>query len=209
MKIISYSKLASLTPTRRLVPPSVNAQIAFTLIEMLLVLVIIAVMVGGVVVSLQGRSDAHELKLAARDLTAAVTFASSQAAQTGQAHRVRFTDNARRFLVESIDPLHETKFIPVMGTAGAPHALPANITIVEPFLSQGNTPMTTTHAIVFDPTQGMFAGAVQLRNRAGDEITIEVYEGSSYAVISDIKPKTTNETNSSSLESASTGILTP
>ena len=68
---------------------------------MLLVLTIIGVLVAATVAALSGRGETLALRVATRDLAAAINHAAATARSSGTAHRITFADDGRSYRVES------------------------------------------------------------------------------------------------------------
>lgn len=145
----------------------------FTLVELLLVLVIMAVCTGGVAVSLKGRQDHHALKAASRDLAEAIRYAAGEAALMELPHRVSFTGD-RSYRVEKLDRDTSGEFVPVTGTAGRQRSLTGNIQIVGFWGPDGQIMTPAPECLVFDQTPGSFSGQIRLQGLSSQRITIYV-----------------------------------
>lgn len=145
---------------------------AFTLVEMLLVITIMAVLSGALVVSLKGRQDEMALRAAAQDLSEAVRYAALQARTFNRPCRVVFTPNLSEYKVE-IFQVREMRFIPAAGRAGLPKRLTPGIDIAEiaPALPVANDVIA---GMVFGSNGAGYSGRVSLKNRAGRMTHIEV-----------------------------------
>lgn len=149
---------------------------AFTLVEMLLAVVMIGILAGAVVVTLHGRRDTYALESAAKDLAAAIRFAVAEAKFKRSLHRVALSDDLRSYRVEFV-PNGKTDFRAAKGMAGAARRLADGVWIAS--VDVGDRwidPLRTR--LEFGPTGGGFAGAIELQNRGGATIRIEVVAGS-------------------------------
>ena len=147
---------------------------AFTLVELLLVLTILAVFSGSVVVSLSGRGDAVALRTAANDLAAAIRLAASRARLTGQAHRVVMAAENGPFHIEAL-PDGEDGFVAAPGMAGRERNLPKGVRVVE--LRDRDVRVDSPWSLEFFPDGSGFAGRVDMGSRYEKLVGIEVTEG--------------------------------
>jgi prepilin-type N-terminal cleavage/methylation domain-containing protein len=145
----------------------------FTLVELLLVLVIIAVCTGGVAVSLKGRQEPHALKVASRDLAEAIRYAAGEAGLTGLPHRVAFTGD-RSYRVEKLDKDSSGEFVPVTGTAGRQRSITGNIRIIGFWGPDGQMIAPVPECLVFDQTPSSFSGQIQLQGMSSQRVAIYV-----------------------------------
>ncbi len=146
---------------------------AFTLVEMLLVLVIIAVLSSSVAVSVCGRSGKRALRVAARDLAAAIGYASCRAKLVGHEHRVVFLQEGRAYRVESLVGGFGGQFAPVRGQAGAERSMPPDVRIAS-VSDNTDTFKEVPDWLEFGSGDCGFAGRIVLQNEAGLSASIEV-----------------------------------
>ena len=152
---------------------AVSSPRAFTLVEMLMVLVIIAVLSSSVAVSVSGRSGKRALRVAARDLAAAIGYASSQARLVGHEHRVVFLADGRAYRVEALVSEFDGQFAPVRGQAGAERSMPPDVRIAS--VSGSNGPFKEVPDwLRFGSGDCGFTGRIVLQNEAGRSASIEV-----------------------------------
>jgi prepilin-type N-terminal cleavage/methylation domain-containing protein len=151
---------------------------AFTLVEMLLVLLVISVMAGAAVVNLRGRQDGHALRAAAKDLAAAMQFAAARAEAEDCPYRVALDDKLQSFQVECLRP-GSAGFVGAEGMAGAKKAMARGVTVdaIAPASPDASPPEDKTAALYFLPDGGGFAGSVKLKNRAAEVVHIDVLPG--------------------------------
>ena len=146
---------------------------AFTLVELMIVMVIIAVFATGVVVSFQGRQDIYALHAATKDLAATVGYTARQSKLNQCTYRIAFYDDLKRYRVETINYGTTIDFVPVNGRAGMIKLLPAGVQISE-ILSDGHTINHLPDTLTFRPDGSGFSGRIELRNRKGETMQIEV-----------------------------------
>jgi prepilin-type N-terminal cleavage/methylation domain-containing protein len=137
----------------------------FTLAEMLIVMVIIAVLAGGVVVSLQGRHDDYALQMAAKDLAAALNCAISRSKLRSVPHRLAFYDNMKGYRVEAVRAGTPVDFSPVEGRAGILKNLPEGVEITT-VLFDGQQIDRLPESFEFASNGEGFSGLIELKNRA-------------------------------------------
>ena len=169
-------------------PPSLSplyrtASCGFTLAELLVVLLLIAVMTTSVAVALQGREDPHALRVAAEDLATALRYAESESRRSQKPLRLVLAEDGQSFWVEFSDRASErdTDFVPVRGLAGQPHTLTDGITLsltysdnyLDPSLSQSAT-QAGAEEIYFGRGVDSFAGELLLQNEALDALRVVV-----------------------------------
>ena len=104
-------------PRREVRSPRRNKP-AFTLVELLLVLTLLAIFAASLSVSLAGRPDGYAIRVAAEDLAMALRFAATQAKAGQTSHRVAFYENHAQYRVEIADPRTNGGFAPARGQAG-------------------------------------------------------------------------------------------
>lgn len=146
----------------------------FTLVELLLVLVLIAILAGSMVVSLTGRKESFSLQTSARDLAATIRFAGQFARQYHTTCRVRFDESSRYYQMEHLaasDPALD--FIPVRGQAGRQRSLAEGIQITG--ITTGvNETQSLPEWLEFYRDGSGFAGRIELANQKEETIAIEV-----------------------------------
>ena len=103
-----------------------RASSAFTLIELVLVLVVLSVLMAIAAPSLRGWSRGTKLRDASEQVLAAARYARSQAVTTGANHRVEFDADSNAYRVTALDG---EQYIPATGEFGRVVALPPGITL--------------------------------------------------------------------------------
>lgn len=146
---------------------------AFTLVEMLIVVVIITVLAGGVVVSLQGRYDVHALDLAAKDLASTISYGIRQSTIRQTDHRLAFYDRMRTYRVEMrVSPFTE-EFVPVAGRAGMTRSLPEGVQITG-ITRDGQDIEPLPEVLSWGGGDSGFYGVIELADRQAGIARIEV-----------------------------------
>ena len=151
------------------------AKQAFTIVEMLVVVVIIAIIAGGAIVSLRGRKDIYAIQVSAYDLASALRFAAGQARMKQTRCRVALDSSRKQYQVERIaaGSMTETDFTPVIGKAGTVKKLAEGVEIIE--VSQdGREIHPLPDFFEFNDKGPGFYGRIKLQNRLGDRLSIEV-----------------------------------
>ena len=147
---------------------------AFSLAELLIVLVILSTMAGGVMVAVSGRQESFALSTAAKDLASAIRFARQAAVQEHKSFRLVFGDLGQGFRIEeTASPAGSSDFKPAPGGAGAWRWFAKGVRIVkitDAMQMGGESPQSIT----FNPDETGFQGALILENQQKDLLTIEV-----------------------------------
>jgi len=84
----------------RLIAPSAAGKRAFTLIELMVVVVLIGIMTALIVPEMKGTYEEALLRSSSRELVNVLSLASSRAVSINQLHRVRLDSHSGRYLVE-------------------------------------------------------------------------------------------------------------
>lgn len=137
---------------------------AFTLIEMILVLVVLAIALAVTVPSLSGWGARGKLRNAAQEFLAATQFARSQAAATAKTHRIEIDAATGRYAVSALGE-DGTTWSPAFGEFGSPTVPSRGITLA---VSGGEN----AGAILFYPNGRATPATVSVRDAAGDTIDI-------------------------------------
>jgi len=159
------------SPPQRVVWAQPNA--GFTLVEMLLVVVLLATLTGTLTVSLRGRLDSHALRIAARDLAAAVRFSISEARLTRLPHRIAFQDGWTCYRVERAESAAGSEYVPVKNLAGRMRTLAKQVHIAGASVD-GESRDDVPEFLPQYPAGEGFSGGIQLANRTGETMTIEI-----------------------------------
>lgn len=154
-------------------PGNFPARQAFTLVEMLLVLILISLLASGAVVSLRGRKDTYALQVSTHDLAKAMELAVSQAKLKQSTHRVVFNDPRQTYRVEKATTDSALEFTPAQGQAGMGNSLIEGVRISRVWYAE-NKSIPLPSSFEFYAGGGGFYGRIELVNRTGDSKTIEV-----------------------------------
>lgn len=146
---------------------------AFTLAELLLVLVLMGILTSGAVVAFQGRQQSHALRMTARDLSVAFEAARIAAKRKRLTSHVRFYNEHRQYRVEIAVAEGIADYEPVVGRAGILNRLPDSITI-STVLADGMPINPIPVAYEFSPDGNGFHGKVVLQNTNGEVASVEV-----------------------------------
>jgi len=169
--------------------PNGSGSSAFTLVEMLLVLVIMSFFAGAIAVSLHGRADMLALRSATNDLASTIQYAARQAQGRGVPHRVALErpgkDSARPYAYRVqiwSDPGQE--FVDAHGLAGQRHLLPEGISLGRvTSAAPGNSANTSViDYLDFLPDQG-FYGTLELSDRTGRVVTLQIMPVTAQVVV--------------------------
>ncbi len=109
-------------------PQSAIAPRAFTLVEMLVVVVIVSIMSVAIVAEMHGTYQDALLRATSRELAAACNAASSRAISVNRPHRIRLDPLAHRYFLER-GTRGGSDFFPVKDVPGGSGTLDARITI--------------------------------------------------------------------------------
>ena len=149
---------------------------AFTLVEVLLVVVIMGVMLSSVIVSLRGRADQRQLEESVKGLAATIRYARQEAAARREPHRLVFTDDLLSYRVEWFNALTQ-QYEPSRGMAGIFRPLGPGVTVSD-FGADVRASPTDPANLAFSPDGSGYHGTLTLA--APDRVSkkIEVLAGS-------------------------------
>jgi len=150
-----------------------RADSAFTLVEMLLVVVLLATLTGTLAASLSGRVDRHALRIAGKDLAMAVRFSVAEARLKRLPHRVAFHDHWTSYRVEKAESGAGREYTPVRSLAGQVKTLAKQVRVAG-VSTDGRLLESLPEALPQYPNGNGFRGEIQLANRAGETLTIKV-----------------------------------
>jgi len=157
---------------------------AFTLVELLIVLVLIAVLAGSAVVALQGRPGEYALRFAGKDLAAAIRSAARRAAEEQHTYRVAFFEDHRAYRIEVLAPESDTGFVPASGKGGGVTTLPEGVSI-ESVACEGTAIEPLPEELLLAPDGNGFCGVITLRNRRAQCVRIEVMYGTGQVAVTE------------------------
>jgi prepilin-type N-terminal cleavage/methylation domain-containing protein len=103
---------------------------AFTLIELTVVILLIAIMSAAIIPAMRGTYQDALLRSTSRDLVNSLGIAYSRAVSLNQLHRVRFDTRTGRYLVERRDPAGvREEFVPIKDIPGCEGTMDARISL--------------------------------------------------------------------------------
>jgi type II secretion system protein H len=162
---------------------------AFTLIELMVVIVIIGIMTAMIIPEMKGSYEDALLRSASRDLVNVFDLAYSRAVSLNQLRRVRLDETTGRYMVEKRVILNGREdFIPAGDVPGDKGALDSRISIefrrpddnsAEPAAlsgaaaTDGASPMNEA-AITFYPDGTADPGEIVLRDRQGFRLALRI-----------------------------------
>ncbi len=157
---------------------------AFTLIEMVVVIVLISIMAAMIIPEMKGSFNDALLRSTGRDLVNVFSFASSRAVGLGQCYRVRFDAPNGRYAVErQIHGGTGTDFVPLKDVSGAEGRLDSHIAVAISApeesssgndLSPGPAAQSLPDAISFYPDGTADAAEIQLRDPDGFQLLLQL-----------------------------------
>jgi type II secretion system protein H len=107
-----------------------DGQKAFTLIELTVVILLVAIMSAAIIPAMRGTYQDALLRSTSRELVNSFGIAYSRAVSLNQLHRVRFDTRTGRYLVERRDPTGRAdEFVPVKDIPGCEGTLDARISL--------------------------------------------------------------------------------
>ena len=115
----------------RLIAPSAAGKRAFTLIELMVVVVLIGIMTALIVPEMKGTYEEALLRSSSRELVNVLSLASSRAVSINQLHRVRLDSHSGRYLVGRRASGGETgvHFVPLRDVPGCEGKIDARISM--------------------------------------------------------------------------------
>lgn len=154
----------------------------FTLAELLVVLLIIGVLVGGSVVAFGSRRDKTQMLYGAKQLASALQWAASESRLHHAAYRVVLDDTAKHFRIErtigypAVGIESSEVFQPLAGRPGQWIELPAAIQAIQLVDDAGNF-LLTPSLFEFRAEHAGFSGIIELVGKQ-ESVLIEVLQGS-------------------------------
>jgi type II secretion system protein H len=161
---------------------------AFTLMELMVVIVLISIMTALIIPEMKGTYEDALLRSTGRELAEAFALASSRAVSQNQSHRVQLDAHSGRYLVERKTRLGGQEiFVPLKDVSGSEGKLdpriaveirhPGEMTEVvagEPPPSGDNQPSVQPDSIAFNPDGTADAIEILLRDRAGFQLVLQL-----------------------------------
>ncbi len=143
-----------------------NCRAAFTLIELMVVLIIIAVMSAMIVGEMSGNFQDALLRSSSRQLISVFNLASSRAISVNRLCRVRFDRVTGHYVIEKHD--RGDIFVPTRDVAGSEGALDTRISIRIQDAGEVETPeRAPDNAVNFYPDGTADGREIDLRDRQG------------------------------------------
>ena len=159
----------------------INRPVGFTLVELLIVIVIMAILTAVIVPEMKGMLEGELLHSTSRKLTRALGTAYRESVTSNRPHRLRIDTSRGRFLIERRATLEEstTGFVPLTDTADAQGTWDRRIRLeiaeIEEELEADESPSplpeaetdTLSDAILFKPDGTTERREIRLRDRQG------------------------------------------
>ena len=164
---------------------------AFTLTELMVVLVLIAILSAAIIPAMRGTYQDALLRSTSRDLVNSLGIACSRAVSLNQLHRIRFDTRTGRYLIERRDPGGRAdEFVPIKDIPGSEGTLDARISLQ--IHKQGDGPadasgspadstaggeqamVASDGAISFYPDGTADGAELELRDRAGFRLGLQI-----------------------------------
>ncbi|MEO6183816.1 MAG: prepilin-type N-terminal cleavage/methylation domain-containing protein [Verrucomicrobiota bacterium] len=170
--------------------PNQARRLGFTLLELMVVLVLMAIMSAMIVPEMKGTFEDALLRSTSRDLVSVLNLAYSRAIAINQVHRVRLDPSSGKYFVETRVRGGERgdDFLPVRDVAGSEGKLDQRISIVirnsnenpseistDPTLStsQSREP-ESDNTISFYPDGTADRRDIQLKDRDGFQVSLQI-----------------------------------
>lgn len=114
----------------RMVGSNTDGRRAFTLIELTVVILLIAIMSAAIIPAMRGTYQDALLRSTSRELVNSLGIAYSRAVSLNQLHRIRFDTQTGRYQVERRDPsAAREEFVPIKDIPGCQGTLDARISL--------------------------------------------------------------------------------
>ena len=168
----------------KLISPIQNESRAFTLIELMTVIVIIGIMTAMIIPEMRGTYEDALLRSTSRDLVSVFELASSRAISLNQLHRVRLDTTTGHYMVERQAPDGgPEEFIPLKDVSGCAGELDQRISVEihrpgedasEALGADTSQNQNQPEAISFYPDGTADAVMIQFQDRAGFRIGLRL-----------------------------------
>ena len=170
--------------------PPVGRNNAFTLIELVVVLVLIGIMAAVIVPEMRGTFEGEVLRSTSRNLANALGLAYSQSVSLNQRHRLVIDTEKSRYRIERLSRSEEegSGFVPLQNVSGAEGRLDERIRIEvhEPasngeeegrnnaMMAQPDAEPQPRNSVTFMPDGRAQAAEIRLRDRTGFGLALRV-----------------------------------
>jgi prepilin-type N-terminal cleavage/methylation domain-containing protein len=173
----------------KLMPSSADGRIAFTLIELMVVIALIAILSAMIIPEMRGTYEDALLRSTSRDLVNAFDIASSRAVSLNQLHRVRLDPKSGRYVIEKRvrEGMQGDEFAPLKDVSEGEGRLDTRISIQvqrpdEPPVDasrdmtagEGNEKHERIESISFNSDGTADAAEVVLRDRQGFRLALRI-----------------------------------
>ncbi len=162
--------------------PVKHRRAAFTLIELMVVLIVIAIMSAVIIGEMSGNFQDALLRASSRQLISVFNLASSRAVSINRLHRVRFDRVSGSYVVEKHD--RGDNFVPARDVPGSEGALDSRISIriqepgeietPEPDMQTERPERATDNAVNFYPDGTTDGREIELRDREGFGLALRI-----------------------------------
>lgn len=146
---------------------------AFTLVELLIVLVLMAILSSGAIVAFRGRQKSYALKMATSDLAMAIEYAQSLARNMALKTRLSFDAEHKKYRIEQQAAIGFENYLPVAGRAGMERNIPGSVNISGIMIGdlQTTPPLQNLN---FSTSENSFYGKIELQNDLGEKMSVQI-----------------------------------
>jgi len=160
-----------------------QARYAFTLAELLIVLVLMAVFSGGAIVAFRGRQKTYALKMATSDLAVAIECAQSLARNNTLNSRLTFGPEYKKYRIERQSTIGLENYISAAGRAGMERNIPGSVSISG--ITIDGLPVTPAPLTIGFPASGNgFYGKIELQNDLGEKMSVQIEKHTGQVLLS-------------------------
>ena len=146
---------------------------AFTLPELLLVIVLIGILSGGAVVSLRGRGQIHALAFAAKDLAATIEYGREYGPAHGRSCRLAWMSDHRGYRLEEAELSDGAALTPLRGRCGQGHWLPESVRL-SAVCDAADPLASVSESLTLSWPNASFSGTIELRASTGQRAVVTV-----------------------------------
>lgn len=156
----------------------------FTLIEMLMVLVLLAIFASGMAVLFAGRQDTHVLEAAVKDVVASVNYVQNQSKLKHRPYRIHFDIDNGSYQIETASSTASEKYSQVQGISGRRHVLPQGVYFNQLSIDDGNE-----RCWIVSPGKDIPGGEISLLNRRQEGKIIHILPQSGQVQVMELIPE--------------------